>query len=129
MIRLPRQTEGQKFEVNHIHGITVVNVAGELSRYNMRFLEEVFSSFIDRGQLNVILNFEKLSHMDYQLVRRLADHIVCFQCEGGDIKIANASVYIQQILKVMGLEDEEVYPTVEDAIMGFFVHQPDGELQ
>lgn len=116
------------FEVNLIHGISVVNVAGELSRHNMRFLEEVFASFLDRGQINIILNFESLKHIDYQLIKRLVDHIVFFQCEGGDIKISNASPYVRQILDVMGLE-EEIYPSVEDALMSFAEWQPSGDLQ
>jgi len=116
------------FEVNLIHGISVVNVGGELSRHNMRFLEDVFNSLRERGQINVILNFEDLKHIDYQLIRRLVDHIVCFQCEGGDIKISKASSYVRQILYAMGLE-EEIFPTVEDAIMSFEEWKPVEELQ
>jgi anti-anti-sigma factor len=126
--RTLRPAEMRMFEVSHIHNISVVNVAGDLSRHNMRFLEEVFNSFLDRGQIDVILNFADLKHIDYQLIRRLADHIVFFQCEGGDIKIASASPYIRQILEVMGLE-ADIFPSVEDALMSFPMWQPDGDLQ
>ncbi len=128
MIRISKDTGVQKYDINHINDISVINVGGELSRYNIRSLEEVFSSLLERGQLSVILNFGNLNHIDYQLVRRLADHIVYFQCEGGDIKIAGASSYVQQILQVMGFE-EEIFVSVEDALMSFFVHHPDGDLQ
>lgn len=129
-MRIARHIEERRmFEVRHIHDVPVVNVTGELSRHNVRYLEDAFTSFLERGQLNIILNFENLEHIDYRLVRRLADHIVVFQCEGGDIKIANASGYVQQILKVMGLENEEFYLSLEDALMSFFVWQPDGALQ
>lgn len=126
--RTLRPAEMRMFEVSHIHDISVINVAGDLSRHNMRFLEDVFRSFLERGQIAIILNFSELKHIDYQLVRRLADHIVYFQCEGGDIKISSASSYIQQILEVMGLESE-MFPSVEDALMSFPMWQPDGDLQ
>ncbi len=120
--------EGRMFQVNRVHDISVVDVAGDLSRHNVRHLEDVFKSFSQCGQLNVILNMERLRHLDYQLVRRLADHIVTFQCEGGDIKMANVSSYVQSILQVMGLE-EEFFPSVEDALLSFLEKRPDGELQ
>ncbi len=125
-MRLAKQAQLPRFEVNQIHGISVVNVSGELSRYNMRSLEKVFNSFLDRGQLSIVLNFSGLDHIDYRLVRRLADHIICFQCEGGDIKIASASSYIQQILRVMGMEEDQICSSVEDAVMGFFSQEPEG---
>ena len=116
------------FHVNRVHDVSVVDVAGDLSRHNVSHLEDVFKSFSGCGQLNIILNFERLKHIDYQLVRRLADHIVTFQCEGGDIKMANVNPYVQSILKVMGLE-EEFFPSVEDALLSFLEKQPDCELQ
>lgn len=122
------QNEARMFQVNRVHDISIVDVAGDLSRHNVRHLEEVFKSCSKCGQLNIILNFERLNHLDYRLVRRLADHIVTFQCEGGDIKMANVSSYVQSILKVMGLE-EEFFPSVEDALLSFLVKSPDGELQ
>ncbi len=127
-MRVNTENESRMFQVNRVHDISVVDVAGDLSRHNVRQLEEVLRSFSQCGQLNIILNFARLSHLDYQLVRRLADHIVTFQCEGGDIKMANVNSYVQSILKVMGLE-EEFFPSVEDALLSFLEKTPDGELQ
>lgn len=126
--RIESQNEARMYQVNRVHDISVVDVAGDLSRHNVRFLEEVLKSFSQCGQLNIILNFGRLKHIDYRLVRRLADHIVTFQCEGGDIKMANVNSYVQSILKVMGLE-EEFFPSVEDALLSFLDRRPDGELQ
>jgi len=122
------QNEARMFQVNRVHDISVVDVAGDLSRHNIKHLEEVLTSCSRCGQMNIILNFERLKHIDYQLVRRLADHIVTFQCEGGDIKMASVSSYVQSILKVMGLE-EEFFPSVEDALLCFLVKSPDDLLQ
>ncbi|PIU57785.1 MAG: hypothetical protein COS89_03670, partial [Deltaproteobacteria bacterium CG07_land_8_20_14_0_80_38_7] len=64
MIRISKDTGVQKYDINHINDISVINVGGELSRYNIRSLEEVFSSLLERGQLSVILNFGNLNHID-----------------------------------------------------------------
>ena len=125
---IEKRAPAEMFHVNRIHDISIVDVAGDLSRHNIRYLEDVFTSFSQCHQLNVILNFEHLKHIDYQLVRRLADHIIAFQCEGGDIKMANVNPYVKRILQVMGLE-EEFYPSVEDALLSFLTYHPDGELQ
>ena len=122
------QNEAGIFEINRVHNVSVVDVAGELSRHNVRSLEEILKSFLQCGQLNVVLNFEHLQHLDYKLVRTIADHIVAFQCEGGDIRMANVSSYVRDILQVMGLE-HEFYTTVEDALLSFLERYPDEELQ
>jgi len=128
MYQLEKHGGMQMFQVNRIHDVSIVDLSGELSRHNMRYLEGLFASFTQCGQFNIILNFEHLKHIDYQLVRRLADHIILFQCEGGDIKMASVSSYVRSIIQVMGLE-EEFYPTVEDALLGFLERHPDGLLQ
>lgn len=105
-------------EVHKFHDVNVVDIEGELSRYNVEDLDQVLDSFSRCAQRNVVLGFEKLKHLDYQLVKRIADRIVEFQCDGGDLKLAGASTYIRNILEAMGLE-EELYPSVGDALLSF----------
>lgn len=116
------------FEVRRVHGISVVGLTGDLSRRNVHVLEEVLSSLARCELRNVVLSFEGLKHLDYQLVQRIAEKIIEFQCDGGDLKMAAASGYIRQILQAMGLE-EEVYVSVEEALLDFVSDAPDGELQ
>jgi anti-anti-sigma factor len=120
--------EGDMFEVTRMNDVSVVGLHGELSRTNMHVLEELLSSLSRCAQNNVILNFEGLSHLDYQTVRRIAERIIQFKCDGGDLKMAAANGYIKSILRAMGLEDE-VYRSVEDALISFIEEMPDGELQ
>lgn len=105
-------------EIHKYHDVNVVDVVGELSRYNVDDLERVLDSFSRCSQCNVVLGFEKLKHLDYKLVRRIADRIIEFQCDGGDLKLAGASSYIRNILKAMGLE-EELYASIGDALLSF----------
>ncbi len=116
------------FEVKRFHDISVVGVHGELSRRNLHVFENVLASLSKCDQHNVVLNLEDLRHIDYQLVQRIADRIIEFQCDGGDLKMAAANGYIRQILAAMGL-DEQVYASVEDALLSFLGEAIDGEPQ
>jgi len=106
------------FEVRQYNDISVVGMAGELSRQNVHVFDGLLSSLASCDIHNVILNMSALEHLDYSLVKRLADRIVEFQCDGGDIRLASASDYIRSIMELMGLE-EEVYLSVEDALISF----------
>ena len=115
-------------EVTQFHDVSVVGVHGELSRRNVHVLEGVLSSLAQCEQHNVVLNFEGLRHLDYQLVQRIAERIVEFQCDGGDLKMAAASGYIRQILQAMGLS-EEIHASVEDALLSFVGDVPGENAQ
>ena len=116
------------FEVRSVNGVSVVGLNGELSRRNIHVLEDVLGSLSKCDQHNVVLNFSGLKHLDYQLVQRIAERIIEFQCDGGDLKMAAASGYIRQILQAMGLE-EEVYSSVEEALLDFLSDVPDTDPQ
>lgn len=116
------------FEVSRVHDISVVGLHGELSRRNVHVLEEVLSTLSNCEQRNVVLNFQELGHLDYMLVQRIADRIIEFKCDGGDLKMAAVSDYVRQILTAMGL-DEEIYVSVEEALLSFVGDLASGELQ
>lgn len=116
------------FEVHRVHGISVVGLQGDLSRRNVHVLDEVLGSLTQCEQRHVVLNFEDLKHLDYRLVQRIAEKIIEFQCDGGDLKMAAASGYIVRILEAMGM-GEEVYASVEEALLSFVNGVSDGEPQ
>ena len=116
------------FEVKKFHDVSVVGIDGDLSRANVHVLEGVLNSLSKCDQLNVVLNFSGLKHLDYKLVQRIAERIIEFQCDGGDLKMAAANGYVRRILEAMGL-DEEIYASVEDALLSFLGDVPDGDPQ
>ncbi len=116
------------FEVKRIHDVSVVGVHGELSRRNFHVFEDVLRSLAECDQHNVLLNLADLKHLDYQLVQRIADRIIEFQCDGGDLKMASANGYVRRILEAMGL-DEEVYGSLEEALLSFLGEVAPGETQ
>lgn len=116
------------FEVRRFRDISVVGLHGELSRDNAHVFENLLSSLSDCRQNNVVLNFEGLKHLDYSLVRRIIERIIEFRCDGGDLKMAAANGYIRSIMRAMGLDDE-VYSSVEEALLSFVDNVCDKEPQ
>lgn len=114
-------------EVQQFNHVSVVGLQGELSRRNVHVLDEVLSSLAKCEQRNVVLDMAALEHLDYRLVKRIAERIVEFQCDGGDLKMAAASGYVGSILRVMGL-DEVIYPSLAEALLSFVGGDvPDGD--
>lgn len=116
------------FRVHQFHDISVIDADGELSRDNMHVFELVLTHLSQSDHRNIVLNLEKLKHLDYRLVQRIAERIIEFQCDGGDLKMANASTYVKSIMEAMGLE-EELYSSVEEALLSFLKEEPSGVLQ
>lgn len=114
------------FKVKQVHDVAVIDADGELVRTNMQAFEDVLSHLTESDRRNVVLNLEGLKHLDYRLVQRIAERIHEFQLDGGDFKMASASRYVRQIMEAMGL-DEEMYATVEDALLSFLQGGPDGD--
>ena len=105
-------------ELQQFSHVSVVGLQGELSRRNVHVLDDALSSLAKCDQRNVVLNMADLKHLDYRLVERIAERIIEFQCDGGDLKMAAASGYIRSILQAMGL-DEVIYPSLEEALLSF----------
>ena len=116
------------FKVKQVQDVSIIDANGELSRDNMHHFEDLLQHLSLSDQRNIVLNLEGLRHLDYRLVQRIADRIIQFQCEGGDLKMAKASNYVRQILDAMGL-DEMMYTSVEEALLSFLEEGPEGALQ
>lgn len=116
------------FEVHRYNDISVVGLPCELSSRNISVLDSVLSSLSECEQHNVVLNMADVEHIDYKLVGRLAERVIEFQCDGGDVKLAAANGYVRSIMQAFGFE-EEIYVSVEDALLSFVDGTPRGESQ
>jgi anti-anti-sigma factor len=114
--------------IHQILDVSIVDIDGELSRHNVEDFDSTLTSLSRCSYTNVVLDCEKLKHLDYRLVQRIADRIVEFQCNGGDLKVAGVSKYVRCIMEAMGLE-EELYDSVEDALLSFEQGRGDEVLQ
>lgn len=116
------------FKIKQVQDVAVIDADGELSRSNMQALDDVLCHLTQSERHNVVLNLAGLKHLDYRLVQSISQRIRQFQLDGGDLKMANASRYVREIMTAMGLE-EEMHATVEDALLDFLQGEPHGDIQ
>src|SRR3989338_6392466 len=106
------------FELTQCNDVIVVEVHGQLNFNNIKQFDHLLETAMSTENRKVVLNLSGLKHLHYGLVPHLVDRIVELQCAGGDLKLANGSHYIENILKAMGYE-ESLYSTVADAVLSF----------
>lgn len=106
------------FELRHCNDILVMEVSGELGLRNIRQFDAVLNLALREDVGRMVLDFSELAHIDYKLVPHLLERVIEIQCQGGELKLAGMSHYVSNILKAMGF-DEELYPSVEDAVISF----------
>ncbi|MDO8528260.1 MAG: STAS domain-containing protein [Deltaproteobacteria bacterium] len=109
------------FEFKNYNDIVVMEVEGELRLGNVRQFDSLLSQAMLQNAGRVVVDLSQLSHIDYKLVPHLVDRVIEIQCQGGEIKLAGGNHYVANILKAMGF-DEELYPSVEDAVISFQPH-------
>lgn len=106
------------FELKQYSDVLVMGISGILNLNNVRQFDSVLNSALKKEGGRLVLDLSRLSHIDYKLVPHLVDKIIEIQCQGGEIRLASGNDYVSNILKAMGF-DEELYPTVEDAVISF----------
>ena len=106
------------FELKQRDSVLVMNVDGELERNNFRQFDSLLDQALQNKSERVVLDLSGLSHIDYKLVPRLVERVNQIEEQGGEVKWAGGNDYISNIFKFMGFE-EEVYPSVEDAVISF----------
>lgn len=104
------------FQLDYIDEIPVVGFDGNLSRNNVKWLDDVIYSVFRSGQTNIILDLSKVQHVDYRLVQHLSNRIRELKHAGGGISLAAANHYVKKIFEAMGWQ-EELYPSVGEALL------------
>ena len=114
------------FQLDYVDDIPVLGVDGELSRRNLRWLDDMIYSVLKHGQSHVILDLSRVQHVDYKLVEHLNKRIKELKNVGGGIALAAANYYVRRIFEAMGWQ-EQVYCSVGDALLAMCdeaVHKP-----
>ncbi|MBI5300277.1 MAG: STAS domain-containing protein [Deltaproteobacteria bacterium] len=106
------------FEIKHLNDVLVMNVTGDLERNNYRQFDSLLDQAMQNKSERVVLDLSGLAHIDYKLVPHLVERVHQIEKQGGEVKWAGGNDYISNIFKFMGFE-EEVYPSVEDAVISF----------
>lgn len=93
--------------------------SGEINEGEFETLEEKMKNMIESGEFNIIIDFSRVTHINYKVVGWLIDYQKKFKEFGGDIKLVNVSPYLLNILRLYGFYPFEIYPSRRAALKGF----------
>jgi len=100
--------------------ISIFGLTGDLDLFEGKRLLKSLAGLIHREWAKVVLDFERVEHVNYQVMAELVSFAANSQPFTGQIKLANISSYHLNILRVAGVEEFfETYPSVADAVLSF----------
>jgi len=93
--------------------------SGEIDEQAFEKIELSLKQMIGDGDVNIILDLSRVSHINYKVVGWLIDYQQKFKKFGGDIKLVNVSPYLYDILRLYGFYPFEIYPSRRAALKSF----------
>ena len=93
--------------------------SGEMNEEEFGTIEQKFKTMIQSGDLNIVIDLSRVSHINYIIVGWLIDYQKKFKELGGDIKLVNVSPYLYDILRLYGFYPFEIFPSKRAALKSF----------
>lgn len=108
------------YEISTVDDVTVLHLTGEVSHSEMHQIEGMLGELIISNKHKVVLNFQKVDHVNYKTIFRLLDRVTKLRSLAGDLKCASMNSYTQKIFRFTGADQiVESYDSVYDAVMSF----------
>ncbi len=93
---------------------------GELRERELSVLADEVSRLAHRGHVRQVIDLTDVPHLDYRGVRPLIDQARALRAQGGDLKLAGVSTYLQVVLRAAGAHGAfELYEKAENARVSF----------
>jgi anti-sigma B factor antagonist len=100
--------------------VTILDLDGYLDKRTTPELERSISALVDKGQLRVIVNCEKLQYLSSDGMGVFLAHLIKIRKSGGDIKFCSMKDEARTVLSVLGLSKLlTVKDTERDALAEF----------
>ncbi len=115
-----RRTSLDMFELTAVDDVAVLHLNGELSHPEIAEVERMIRALMTSRKVKVVLNFQKVEHVNYRTLSRLLDRATQLRSLSGDLKCASMSHYTRNIFRFTGADQiMEAYDSVYDAVMSF----------
>jgi len=92
---------------------------GEIDEERFGAVEKKLKDMMRTGEVNVIIDLSRVSHINYKVVGWLIEYQQKFKDLGGDIKLVNVSPYLYDILRLYGFYPFEIFPSKRAALKSF----------
>ena len=105
------------FRVSELEQVTLIEVSGRIDSMNANELGEALSGEIERGSRQIVLDLSKVSYMSSAGLRELVAAYHKLQDVSGDLRLAQPSSRVQDVLEMSGLDTIfQIFPTQVDAV-------------
>lgn len=103
-----------------IDEVVVISPEGDLGHQEMAELKSAISEVLAMGEPRVVLDLEKVEHVNYVTLGVLVERRLRLRALGGDLRLAAPSDYLVNILRFAGVHDLfETHPSVGSAIESY----------
>ena len=107
--RIPRvQTTGFSVTIRHAGAVSILDVAGRLTSFEVGALRESVSRLLIDGRKDIVLNLSGLQYLDSSGIGELARIYVSVVKQSGQMKVIGLSSKVEEILKITQLY--QVFP-------------------
>ncbi len=101
-------------------GVLVLEVSGRVNSITAITLGEHLQRAAKQGHTNIVLDFGSVGFLSSAGLREIMSGRQRAQNDGGDLRIANPSARVSELLDLTGLIDVfGVYPTRDEAVQSF----------
>ena len=105
------------FRVSAIDQVTLIEVVGRIDSMNANELGETLSEEIERGGRQIVLDLSQVTYMSSAGLRELVAAFRKLQDASGDLRLAQPSSRVQDVLEMSGLDTIfQIFPTQVDAV-------------
>ena len=106
--------------LQRVADISVLAISGDLDKFEGRQLFKSISRLIQNEWVKIVLDFERVEHINYQILAELVSMAVASHTLRGEIKLSNMSPYHQNLLRVAGVNEFfDTYGSLAEAILSF----------
>lgn len=100
--------------------ISIFGLSGDLDTFEGKQLMRSLARLIHFEWVKIVLDFERVEHVNYQVLAELVSLAVASHTMSGRIKLANISSYHRNLLRVAGVDEFfETYDSLGEAILSF----------
>ena len=106
-----------EFHVSEITQVTLIEVTGRVDGLSAEELRQALAEEIQRGANRVVLDLSRVSYMSSAGLRELVAAYRRLQEQGGDLRLAQPSSRVQDVLEMSGLDTIfQIFVTQSDAV-------------
>jgi anti-sigma B factor antagonist len=90
--------------VTPMRRVDLLKVSGRVDSSNSSELDEALQTRLDEGRTNLVLDLSEVNYISSSGLRTLVTALRASKKKGGDVRLANPSERVQEVLGLAGLD-------------------------